>query len=253
MTEAKQPFPAGEIDFLHYEMGDVVGVPKNPNQDSLFGIELKDGKNAADNIKESAAGERLSTLDKLRVVYGEYGFFPTTQTELTDVWEIRKYRDDVAPIGTFLNRILQRQQRSDVRSLEPQKALRSKVSKWTEWLNSTRADASAVDYLQQTNNGKNLSDQDMMRDSSYSRGHDLIRLIDYIAKSFDIGESKKPYQEAQSHDINNLLGANLKERVWQASVSTESRQNFWLEVIAGAKSHLVTRAMAAEAIKNFVR
>lgn len=261
-------FPESELRFLGGEMGDDTNDSKPPllPANTLFTSSPAEGSNAGafeteppgvDSLmaqEPEAASEKLEIIDKLRTVYEEYGFIPASQEELTEIWEIRKYRERPSGVAMYLNRVLLHQKRDDVNSSEPEKDPVSKVNNWIEWRSRTRGNKHAVDYVTSHNAGSPLGDTDLMRDGFYKRGYKIMQSTATRAAMIDgrIAVGSRPYAEEEVQ-IEDLSPEDTKSLAWQTCLSEEARNVFWSNVILEARNHLLVRPMADEAIASFKR
>lgn len=262
MNVESSGYPNSELNLLRHEMGDSVReYPKNgevmETPDIEPGFELDDLYDNSDNQSSPESDptdpEQVKIIDKLRTVYEEYGFLPSSQPELTEVWEIRKYRDKPSGVAQYLNRVLHHQMRSDVNSADPKNALISKTNQWIQWRNETVGDKNAVEYMRSLASVGSLDDKDLLRDAQYARGYRVAQSTDSLVQQLAESSVKRPYSAIERHDINGLSSDELKSIVWQASLSAEARSTFWLDVLLEARKHAVVRAMAQGAIDEVIK
>lgn len=216
---------------------------------------LKDKSRGPETVEDTSDKETKTALEKLRTVYREYGFLPASQKELTEVWEIRKYRDRPSPVASYLNRILLHQKKPESNSEEPEKALITKVTQWGKWRESNRGDLAALGYMldlmKDETSGQKLTKSDGY-DGSFERGADIAVLTNALAREIEEGDAAWPYREAaREQDVSSLFGQKLKQVVWQAEISAINREAFWKNAILGAEFHMLVKGLVEKLKQDF--
>ncbi len=250
-------------NFLNYEMG-ATEPPRSFDgrvitthdtdpfydpTDDFSGDEMVGVGTAVNKLK---GGEEISIVDKLRTVYYEYGFLPASQEELTEIWEIRKYRDKPSGVAQYINNILKRQKSDSVKSANPNSAVFTKVQAWIDWQKVNLFDKKAIDYLLKLKGSDCVDSVDLLGDSFYKRGYKLVQRTHALNGVMERGTDKKPYDQVESHNIHDLGDNNIKQAAWQAYVSAEARGVFWLNIIIGARNHDTAKGLAQSAIDKVV-
>lgn len=207
--------------------------------------------------------QRLSQLDKLKLIYEEFSFIPGSREEMTAVWSLRAYQDQPGFAARYLNIILLHQKKEKEKAgkstaeatEEAQRTVRKLARQWGEYRNTAQSDRYRFHRLDEfAAQYPSISTEELLND--YADGEPSVAKRTYADLNvrggiFDMiygdKDVKQPYKVAeQNTSIKTLDRDGLQTAIWRAIVLDERRANFWQTVLRQAHAHEAAKPAVRE-------
>ena len=212
---------------------------------------------------EQKKGERVTALDKLRVIREELGFLPLDRDELNEIWRIRQHLGEAGGSAKDLNILLLHQSdETKVTTDDPEALLRKKVHTWGGYFRQATGDRTLIkDVADFAAKYPNMTSAQVVqyygKSVAYApralRPVKSVGVLDQLVDSDAIPANiaRNPFEQVDDMWANGLGAVSrneLRATILLTNTMNNHRHDFWYTVLAQARQHDTVKFLVADYI-----
>lgn len=215
-------------------------------------------------VVERKQDERMTALDKLRVIREELGFLPLDRDELNEIWRIRQHLGEAGGSAKDLNILLLHQSNATkVTTDDPEALLRKKVHTWGGYFRQATGDRTLIkDVADFAAKYPNMTSAQVVQHYgklvSYApralRPVKAVGVLDQLVSGDAIpaNVARNPFEHVNDMWANGLEAVSrneLRATMILTNTMNNHRHDFWYSILAQARQHDTVKLLVGDYIQ----